>query len=78
MSRCPETLPTGGTGERFFSGVNGLMLLQDALGSKSFPAGVTDERPDSGVDRLVSFQQMHLIVCLLANGALEGLLCFMA
>ncbi len=76
MSRCPETLPTGGTGERFFSGVNGLMLLQDALGSKSFPAGVADERPDSGVDRLVTFQQVHLIVRLLANGALEGLLCF--
>lgn len=77
MSRCPETLSTGGTRERFLPGVNGLVLLQDALRGKSFSTGVTDKRPDSGVDRLVSFQQMHLTVRLLTNGALKGFfLCF--
>lgn len=72
MGRCPESLPTGGTGERFFSAVNGPVLLQDALGGKPFPAGVADEGPDPGVDGLVSFQQTQLTVRLLANRALEG------
>lgn len=78
MSRSPETLPTGGTAEGLFSGVNGPVLLQDALGSKSFAAGVADERSDSGVDQLVSFQQTHRTIRLLTDGALEGVLCFMA
>lgn len=74
VSGRPEVLPAGGAGEGFLPTVDGLVLLEDAPGDKSLPAGVADERADAGVDGLVSFQQVHPPVRFPTDGAGEGFL----